>query len=567
VGERFKEKPADCNLASYEFLIRGGYIKHMTNGIYSLLPPAVKVVQKIENIVREEMNKIDGQEILLPNLMHRELWEESGRYTSVGSEMFRLKDRNGKDMVLGMTHEEPCVDVARASATSYTQYPFCLYQFQTKFRDEPRPRNGLIRLREFIMKDAYSFHTSQEDLEEYYEKVKQAYFKMYRRMGLGEAVCVAGDNGMMGGKVAHEFTLICPAGEDVIAHCNKCDYYANSEVAESSVIPTNKTPEKLQEQVTGSCGTIQAVCDLYGLQSNETIKAVVHKLQDGRHSICFIRGDYDVEECKLQKVVQSELFEADPEFLLKMNVGSIGPLGLQKETKEYVVIFDESIKDEHNMWIGANRKGMHLSGFDYSRDMEWAPEFVDVRKVQVNDKCKCGKGIISLSKGVEIGNIFQLNKKYSKPMNMTYLNKDGISATATMGCYGLGISRCVASIVEVNHDEKGPIWPIEVAPYLVHICITNTKNTDMMEAGEKLHNQFVEKNIDVILDDRKVSTGVQFADADLMGAPFRIVIGRDFMNSNDELQERMVEVSSKLFNLQETMPINKVFDFVKHYKK
>ena len=565
VGERFKEKPADCSLVSHEFLIRGGYIRHVTNGVYSLMTPALKVVQNIENIVREEMNKIDGQEVLFPNIMPKELWDESGRYTSVGSEMFRFVDRADRPLVLGMTHEEPCVDAARASATSYTQYPFCMYQFQTKFRDEPRPRNGLIRLREFIMKDAYSFHTSTEDLEQYYEKVKSAYFRMYARMGLGEAVCVAGDNGMMGGKIAHEFTLLCPAGEDIIAHCSHCDYYANSEVAVSKVHPTGRQPTELKELTTTDCHTVQDVCDLCGGAPEYFAKAVIYRLQDGRHVIAFVRGDYDIEECKLQKIVQSELYEATPEFLLKMHAGSVGPIGLMRECNEYIVIFDESLREEHNLWIGANRKGVHLTGFDYARDLDYTPDFVDIRKVKVGDICSCGKGEISLSKGVEIGNIFQLGKKYTKPMNMTYLNAEGVACTPTMGCYGLGVTRCVASIIEVNHDERGPIWPYEVAPFKVHICITNTKNNDMLQAGKTLHDLFRNAGIDVLLDERKVSSGVQFADADLLGAPFRVIVGRDFANSTLDILERPVEVSSKLFDFSKVMAVRNVFEFVQNY--
>ena len=565
VGERFKDKPADCTLSSHEFLIRGGYIHHVANGVYSLLPPALRVVHKIEKIVREEMDAIDGQEVLLPNLMPKELWDEAGRYSSIGSEMFRLQDRQDRPMVLGMTHEEPCVDVARASAVSYTQYPFCLYQFQTKFRDEPRPRNGLIRVREFIMKDAYSFHTSQADLEDYYAKVRDAYFRMYRRMGLSDVVCVESDNGMMGGKVAHEFTLICPAGEDIIAHCSDCDYYANSEVAESVVIPTGIAPGEFTEVTTPGCHSVQDVCDQNDVTPEQFAKAVIYKLSDNRHVIAFIRGDYEVEECKLEKIVGSQLFDADADFLLKMHAGSVGPLGLRTDGKEYVVIWDESLRNEHNLWIGANRKNVHMSGFDYARDMDYTPQFVDIRKVRVGDLCKCGKGHISLSKGVEVGNIFQLGKKYTKPMQMTYQNADGVVATATMGCYGLGVTRCVASIVEVNHDERGPIWPFEVAPFSVHICVTNTKNTDMVRASELLYNSLRDYDIDTVLDDRNVSSGVQFADADLLGAPFRVIIGRDFMNSDADILDRPVEVSSKLFNFTRKMPFREVLSFIQLY--
>ncbi|MBQ7602763.1 MAG: proline--tRNA ligase [Clostridia bacterium] len=562
IGERFKDKPSDCNLISHEYLVRGGYIRHVTNGVYTLLAPALKVLHNIEKIVREEMDKIDAQEILMPNMMPKEMWQESGRYQSIGSEMFRFKDRNQKDMVLGMTHEEPCVDVARASATSYSQYPFCLYQIQTKFRDEPRPRNGLIRVREFVMKDAYSFHTSKEDLHAYYDKVKQAYYRIYARLGMGQAVAVEGDNGMMGGKISHEFTLLCPAGEDVIAHCDACGYYANSEVAHSIVKPSGKPQMPIKSIDTPNCFTVEDVCLITGNVPQDFAKAVIFGLKNGGHVIAFIRGDYDIEECKLANYCGSELIDADEKFLKKMHAGSVGLVGLDPNSKEYKIVVDKSLENEHNLVCGANKDGQHLVGVDFARDVNFNVEYVDIRKVKEGDACTCGKGVITLDKGVEIGNIFELDTKYTTTMNMKYIDSDGKSKTPYMGCYGIGITRAIPSIIEVNHDDKGIIWPMEVAPFKVHICVLNAKDKDMLTAGLELEEALKDAGIDVIVDDRKVSMGVMLSDADLLGAPIRIVVGRDFASSEAELIKKPVEISSKLLGFKTMVEFGDVYDFV-----
>ena len=562
IGERFKQKPADCTLVSHEYLVRGGYMRHVANGIYTLLPPALKVLRNIENIVRDEMDKIDAQEILMPNLMPKELWQESGRYQTIGSEMFRLKDRNGRDMVLGMTHEEPCVDVARACTTSYSQYPYCLYQFQTKFRDEPRPRNGLIRLREFVMKDAYSFHTTREDLENYYEQVKQAYFRMYARMGLGQAVAVESDNGMMGGKVSHEFTLLCPAGEDVIAHCEACGYYANSEAAHSVVAPTQKSQKPLEYFDTPNCHTVEDVCNITNFRPIDFAKAVIYGLKNGGHVVAFVRGDYEIEERKLENICCSELVDADEEFLKKMHAGSVGLVGLDPNSKEYKIVVDNTLKDEHDLVCGANVDGKHVAHVDFLRDVDFEINYADIRKVKEGDTCVCGKGTITLQKGVEVGNIFDLGTKYTQSMGMKFIDSDGKAKTPIMGCYGFGITRAIASIVEVNHDDKGIIWPMEVAPYKVHICVLGAKDKDMLTAGLDLEDAFKEAGVEVVVDDRKVSMGVMLSDADLLGAPIRIVVGRDFANSTDELIKKPVEVSSKLFSIKTMVEYGDVFDYV-----
>lgn len=562
IGERFKDKPSDCNLISHEYLVRGGYIRHVTNGVYTLLTPALKVLHNIETIVRDEMDKIDAQEILMPNMMPKEMWQESGRYQSIGSEMFRFKDRNQKDLVLGMTHEEPCVDVARASATSYTQYPFCLYQIQTKFRDEPRPRNGLIRVREFVMKDAYSFHTTKQDLHEYYERVKQAYYRMYARMGMAQAVAVEGDNGMMGGKISHEFTLLCPAGEDVIAHCDACNYYANSEVAHSEVKPTGKQPSTLEYISTPNCHTVDDVCALTGNKPIDFAKAVIYGLKKGGHVIAFVRGDYEIEECKLANLCGSDLIDADENFLKAIHAGSVGMIGLDPNSKEYKIVVDKSLQNEHNLVCGANKDGQHILNVDLARDVNYPIDFVDVRKVKEGDMCSCGKGIITLSKGVEVGNIFELDTKYTTTMNMKYVDSDGKTKTPFMGCYGIGITRAIPSIIEVNHDDKGIIWPMEVAPYKVHICVLNAKDKVMLTAGLELEQALKDAGIDVVIDDRKVSMGVMLSDADLLGAPIRVVVGRDFASSDEELVKKPVEISSKLLGFKTMVDYGDAYDFI-----
>nr|WP_307992732.1 proline--tRNA ligase [uncultured Niameybacter sp.] len=546
LGERIKEKPGDATSISHIYLLRGGYIRQVSNGIYSLLMPAKKVATKIENIIREEMNAIDGQEVMFPVVLPADLWQESGRFEGVGSELVRFKDRAGKDMVLGMTHEEAAVHLARTEARSYSQYPFMIYQIQTKFRDEPRARGGLIRVREFTMKDAYSFHTSQEDLEQYYERCLQAYHNVFRKAGVPEVVCVQSDTGMMGGKVAHEFMLLTDIGEDTIIICDSCDYQSNMEVAISKLDKYEIVEEEVKENHTPGIKDIESLADFFKVPTSRLLKAAVFEVEGRKEPlIVFIRGDLQVNESKLSKIVQANVTPLTNYENIDLNFGFIGPVNLN--AGEAQIVFDESLKGETNLICGANKDDYHLSGVSVTRDLK-VEQFHDVAQVNEGHTCPHCNGKLQFKRGVEVGNIFQLGTKYTESMHMTYTDKDGKAKTPIMGCYGIGVGRLLACIIESHHDEYGPIWPISVAPWQVHICVLGSKKLDMNEVGTDIYNRLNTK-WEVIMDDRNMGPGAKFADADLLGIPVRIVVGeRNLENGQVELMTRDKSVK-KLVNI------------------
>ena len=531
VGERTKEVPSGVIAKSHEYLLRAGYIKQVCNGVFSLLPPAFRVQLKIEKIIREEMDKIGGQEVLLPVLMPKELWEESGRYSSIGSEMFRLKDRAEHDMVLGMTHEEAAVHLARNTIKSYDQLPFMIYQIQTKLRDEPRARAGLIRVREFIMKDAYSFHTSKEDLDEYYEKVKDAYFRIYKRMGMKNVVSVKSDSGMMGGKIADEFMLITDIGEDSLVVCDNCDYSANMEVAESILDIYDSIEQPTELVNTGDSKTIEDVCKLLNVKPYQTCKAVCYYLSKSKkYVIAFIRGDLEVNEIKLRNLLKEEVVAISVDHP-KIVAGYIGPKNFKEE--DIITLYDVSLKNAKNLVVGANAKPYHIKNFSFNRD--FIPEtFVDISKVKEGQKCKkCGKGNLKIVRGIEIGNIFQLGTKYTASMNMTVHDSKGEEINHIMGCYGIGVGRCLASIVEESSDEKGIIWPISVAPWQIYLCPLRLDDENVAKTTLEINNILEEAGYEILFDDRNISAGSKFADSELMGIPIRIVISPRSLQNNE----------------------------------
>ena len=554
LGERLKEKPGEASIISHIYLLRGGYVRQVANGIYSMLLPAKKIAMRIENIIREEMNKIDGQEVLFPVVLPAELWQESGRFESVGSELMRLKDRSGRDMLLGMTHEEASVHLARSEAMTYAKYPFMIYQIQTKFRDEPRSRGGLIRVREFTMKDAYSFHTSQEDLEQYYNKVYDSYHRIFERAGLPQVVSVASDTGMMGGKVAHEYMLLAESGEDSIIVCDTCDYRANMEVAVSETVGgsdgqsdnqnnsydsgTNQTIQLPEEVFTPGMKSIEEVCGYLKVQASELIKATVFSVENSKKPlIVFIRGDLQVNEAKLKRAVKANVFPYDEraDDSSGISFGFIGAVGLDINNAD--VLFDASLKGKANMVTGANKENYHIKGISVDRDIKPAG-YVEVAKVNEGDTCtKCG-GKLSIKRGIEVGNIFQLGTKYTESMNMTYTDSDGKQKHPIMGCYGIGVGRLLACIIEANHDDYGPIWPKSVAPWQIHICCINKKNDEVKKTGFDLY-EMLSKKYEVIMDDRDVQAGIQFADADLLGVPLRLIV------SSRNLEQGEIEVVSR----------------------
>ncbi len=548
VGDRFKQRPSDCQIDSHALMVRGGYIKYVANGIYSSFMPLKRITRKIEQIIREEMDAIDGQEVMFPVVMPATLWQESGRYESIGSELLRFTDRNKQPMVLGMTHEEAAVQLVREYANSYTKYPFMIYQIQTKFRDEARPRGGLIRVREFTMKDAYSFHTSQEDLEEYYDRCHKAYERIYARCGVPEVISVKSDSGMMGGSVSHEFMLLTPIGEDSIAICKHCGYRANMEAA-ASIITNERdaVSEPLTEVYTPDIHTIEDICEFLKTPTEKSCKAVVYQRNhDDSYVVLFIRGDLDVNETKLTNYLGCDIHPAVITEECGLNAGYIGPVNLNVNGGA-TVLFDKSLENTNNLSCGANKEEYHFTGLDISRDIGEV-EYHDFAKIIEGGVCpECGEKAITISRGIEVGNIFQLGTKYTKAMGMTFLDKDGKEQTPIMGCYGIGVGRLAASVCESHHDEYGPIWPMAIAPWQVHICAVRSDDEAVRAAADKLYNDLQAAGVEVIYDDRNVRAGVMFSDADLLGVPLRVVVSpRNLEEGVFELSSRDKTISEKL---------------------
>lgn len=539
VSQRFKEKPADCVIDSHALMVRGGYMKYVGNGIFSEFPTLRRVTSKIEAIIREEMNAIDGQEVLFPVVMPAELWQESGRYDTIANELVRFSDRNKSRMVLGMTHEEAAVHLVREYGRSYQQYPFMIYQIQRKFRDEARPRAGMIRVREFTMKDAYSFHTSQEDLEQYYQKCYDAYNRIFKRVGIPEVVTVASDSGMMGGNISHEYMLLNEIGEDSIVLCSDCDYRANMEAAENIV--KNNSTHTLSPLIcveTPDSKTIEAVCHFLGSDVTTSCKAVVYqKNSDDSYIVGFVRGDFEVNETKLRNLVGEDIHPAEITEDSPLIAGYIGPFGLSDRVSFYC---DLSLQGIDNLVAGANKEGFHYTGLNLERDLPDVT-FVDIAKVKEGGICPCcGKPSLTIKRGIEVGNIFQLGTKYSKSMNMEYIDKDGTTHHPVMGCYGIGIGRLAASVCEAKHDEYGPIWPISIAPWEVHICCIRPDEEESKKTADTLYENLMKHKVEVIYDDREgIRGGQMFADADLLGVPIRVII------SPRNLQNHVIEITTR----------------------
>ena len=536
LGERFKEAPKDCAIESHALMMRGGYMKYVGNGIYSLFTPAKRITSKIEKIIREEMDRIDGQEVMFPVVMPATLWEESGRYTSIGSEMARFKDRGGNPMVLGMTHEEAAVHLARDTAKSYADFPFMIYQVQTKFRDEPRARGGLIRVREFTMKDAYSFHTSQEDLEAYYDRCHKAYERIFRRAGAKNVISVKSDSGMMGGSVSHEFMLLSEIGEDTLAICPTCGYKANMEAADCLVKNEVGEIAPLTKVHTPNAKTIEEVVNFLGTDAKKLCKAVVYqKNEDDSYIIVFIRGDLEVNETKLRNYLG---YEIHPAAVITEEsgivAGFIGAIDLDKKIK---TVWDKSLVGIESLVCGANETDYHYTGMNVARDIGEV-EYVDVAKIYAGAFCPvCGQPVIEINKGIEVGNIFQLGTKYTKSMDMTYLDSDGTLKYPIMGCYGIGVGRLCASICQESHDKFGPIWPMPIAPWHVEVCNLRSDDETVNNTANALYEKLLDLGVEVLYDDRNIRPGAMFADADLLGVPVRAVV------SPKTCEKGVVEVS------------------------
>ena len=569
VGRTIKDTPRDAELPSHKFLLRAGYVRQYSAGIYGLLPLAQRSIAKIERICREEMNRVEGQEVKMPCLTTKELWDESGRYSAIGKDMFRLGDRNDKHMVLCMTHEEPVVFFARTELSSHKQLPTMLYQVQTKFRDEPRPRGGLVRLREFTMKDAYSFHSSEEDLKDYYDRMHEAYMRFFRRTGCRNFVSVLSDNGMFGGKFSHEFMMLVPTGEDTLITCTKCQYKANQEIA-GSPFKLFKTSEAALEKLhTPGLKTIEelvAFCSPHEkfkaapFTAQNTCKAVMYQNKKEELIVAFLRGDLDVVEQKLKGIVRTELFPAKDDVIRRAGAvpGSTGPLGL--DLSKATVVLDNTVLGSSNLVVGANEADYHFINLNIERDFlsklsDWERKKVatgDIAAVRAGDPCPECSAPLQETRGIEIGNIFHLGKRYSESMGCTYLDKDGKAQNHTMGCYGIGITRLLPSIIEESHDDRGPILPIPVAPFEIHLNVLNRKEESVLAASNSLYSELNNAGLEVLMDDRDEKPGSQFADADLLGIPLRVIVSpKSLAEQSVEFKFRDNREPAKLVKLAE----------------
>ncbi|MBQ9789272.1 MAG: proline--tRNA ligase [Lentisphaeria bacterium] len=551
VGRRIKEDPKDAKTVSHKFLIRGGYIRPVSSGIYSLLPIAKKIVAKIEDIIREEMNKIDGQEVLMPVVLPAELWEESGRYQTVGEELLRFKDRNDKPMILAMTHEEAVVQLVRTEVTSYKQLPLMVYQIQTKYRDEARPRAGMIRVREFTMKDAYSFHTSQADLEAYYKRAHAAYERIFQRIGVKNAISIESNSGMMGGKVSHEFMAICDCGEDTIFTNSDYSYRANREIAVAAYKFEKSEALPLEKVHTPGTKTIEDVANFLNVKAENTAKAVFYQdVHTDELIFALVRGDFEINETKLQNLARvPELKFADDASI--ESVGCVAGYAsiLNIDPAKVRIFVDDSVAECSNLVVGANEKDYHYINFNFDRDIpnKELITVADIKTVRAGDPCPVTGEPLIMTRGIEIGNIFQLGTKYSEAMNCNYLDRDGKSQTMIMGCYGIGVGRSMAAVLEQSYDEYGPIWPITIAPYQIHICAIQPDKDGVREVADKLYNDLQSANIEVIYDDRGEKPGFMFNDADLLGIPFRVIISPKTLAENQvEFKIRGEKDSSRL---------------------
>ncbi|MBU8786456.1 proline--tRNA ligase [Bacillus glycinifermentans] len=521
-----REVPADAEAKSHQLLLRAGFIRQNTSGVYSYMPLANKVIQKIQAIVREEMENINAVEMLMPALQQAETWQESGRWYTYGPELMRLKDRHGREFALGATHEEVITSIVRDEIKSYKRLPLTLYQIQSKFRDEKRPRFGLLRGREFIMKDAYSFHSSAESLDKTYNDMYQAYMNVFTRCGLNFRPVIA-DSGAMGGKDTHEFMALSDVGEDTIAYSDQSSYAANIEMAEvlESAEAKNEDMKELQEVHTPGVKTIEELAGFLHVSPSDCIKSMLLKADD-RFVLVLTRGDHEVNDIKVKNLLNAQTIEfasaEEVQEVIGTEPGFVGPVGLNPDIEVYA---DFAVKAMVNAAAGANKADYHYQNVNISRDAGNVT-YADLRFIQEGDPSPDGKGTIRFAKGIEVGQVFKLGTRYSEAMDATFLDENGRAKPMLMGCYGIGISRTLSAIVEQHHDEKGLIWPLSVSPYDLHILALNMKNDAQAELAERLYGECKEKGYDVLFDDRAERAGVKFADSDLIGLPIRITVGK-----------------------------------------
>ncbi len=530
-----KETPADAEIASHKLMIRAGLIRKLASGLYSWLPLGLRILRKVEKLTREEMEQANALEVLMPVLQPAELWQETGRWEQYGSELARLKDRHDRDFCLGPTHEEIITDLARNELKSYKQLPITYYQIQTKVRDEIRPRFGIMRSREFIMKDAYSFHLDQDSLQQTYDVMYQAYSNLFTKLGLKFRAVIA-DSGSIGGAVSHEFHVLADSGEDAIAFSTESDYAANIEKAEA-ILPSGSRQDASMELAlvdTPNQHTIEEVSQFFKVSTMQCLKTLIVKGENETLIALLLRGDHALNALKSEKIegVLSPLeFASDEDILTacQCKPGSIGPIGL-----EIKIIVDRSASVLSDFVCGGNQDGKHYQGVNWERDIPLPTQIEDIRLITEGDPSPDGKGTITLARGIEVGHIFQLGTKYSEAMKATVINEGGKGQTLIMGCYGIGISRIVAAAIEQSHDDKGIIWSETLAPFQVALCPMNMHKSDRLrEVAEKIYQDLQDAGIDVLFDDRKVRAGFMFSDMELIGIPHRIVIGDKGLDSGN----------------------------------
>jgi prolyl-tRNA synthetase len=520
-----REVPADAEIKSHQLLLRAGFVRQNASGIYSYLPMAQRVLKKIETIVREELDNAGAVELLMPALQQAELWQESGRWYTYGPELMRMNDRHEREFALGATHEEVITSLVRDEVKSYKRLPLTLYQIQTKFRDEKRPRFGLLRGREFIMKDAYSFHSSQESLDEVYDRLFTAYSNIFRRCGLNFRAVIA-DSGAMGGKDTHEFMVLSDVGEDTIAYSDTSNYAANIEMAPviNSYEKSDEPQKEMEKVLTENKKTIEEVVGFLQVNASKCIKSLLFKVDD-QYVLVLVRGDHEVNDIKVKNLYAASIVElATPEEtkeILGCSIGSLGPVGVNKVE----IIADPAVQAIVNGVCGANEEDHHFINVNPDKDFT-VTKYADIRFIQEGDVSPDGQGTIVFAKGIEVGHVFKLGTRYSEAMNATYLDENGRTQPMIMGCYGIGVSRTLAAVAEQFNDENGLVWPSQIAPFKVHLIPINMKDDAQANLASELYEQLKAQSVEVLMDDRAERPGVKFADSDLIGLPVRVTVGK-----------------------------------------
>lgn len=550
-----REVPSDAEVRSHQLLLRAGFMRQNASGIYSFLPLGLKVLQKVEGIIREEMENAGAMELLMPALQPAELWQESGRWYSYGPELMRMNDRHSREFALGATHEEVITALVRDEVKSYKKLPLTLYQIQTKFRDEKRPRFGLLRGREFLMKDAYSFHSSRESLDEVYNKMYEAYSNVFRRCGLNFRAVIA-DAGAIGGKGTHEFMILSDIGEDTIAYSDTSDYAANVEMAEvvATYEKSSEAMKELEKVATPNQKSIDEVAAFLQMEETSCIKSMVFQVDD-KFVLVLVRGNHEVNDVKVKNLYGASVVElASPEDvqrLMNCTFGSLGPIGVSDELE---IIADHAVAAIVNGSCGANEEGYHYVNVNLGRDFT-VSQYADLRFIEEGDPSPDGQGTIKFALGIEAGHIFKLGTRYSEAMDATYLDENGKTQPLIMGCYGIGVSRVVAAIAEQFNDESGLLWPSAVAPFHVHVIPVNVKTDIQREKAEYIYQSLKKQGIDTLLDDRPERAGVKFADSDLFGIPVRVTVGK-------KAEEGIVEVKVRATGASEEVHIEGLYEYI-----